>query len=155
MPEYVSIFPPASPDDYLRFEAAVTSLQWLIAGMDTIYDRSFIKHDASDYPAGHKIQSASGYWFINDATYGWVQTQDPNQSYGASSEKEEEPAMFSGPIADDVSDIAKRLKSIEPKYPSPKPPYGSLDTWAKGTVRENDGWLWRWDGMKWDRERPA
>lgn len=127
--------------------------------MEHLYDQQFKLHHASKSPVGHKLQSASGYWFINDATYGWVQTQDPNTVYGsphAVDNLEEEPAMaFTGPIVDDVSDIAKRLKSIEPKYPSPKPPYGSLDTWAKGTVRENDGWLWRWDGMKWDRERPA
>lgn len=123
--------------------------------MEHLYDHQFKLHKASESPIGHKLQSASGYWFVNDANYGWMQTQDQTTVYATSAEPEKQNVPFSGPIIDDVADIAKRLKAIEPKYPSPKPPYGSLDTWAKGTVRENDGWLWRWDGMKWDRERPA
>lgn len=96
------------------------------------------------YPVGVVVTAISGNRFRNNGTH-WVRTDD----------EETEVAKFTGLIADDDKAIAKRLKDIEPKYPSPKPPYGSLDTWAAGTVRAHDGWNWRWNGTAWKREGPA
>lgn len=103
---------------------------------------------ASNYPPGTIIQSLVGNWFKSDGTMWNVTSERPTEPV-------EIKAAYSGPIAGDVDAIADKLKSIEPKYVTPKPPAEKLDVWAKGTARRNDGWLWRWSGAEWKKEGPA